>query len=122
MTKIPKKFEDCTHSSKRPQQKNRNAEAFYEQVKDGTQGRFCDKLYAVIDAYGHPLTRKMAARFAKMDSNQITQYVKILILEGKLLESKTKAPCAISGRNAYWLKVANPKPKQLEINDQTKSQ
>ncbi len=111
------RFESKLHSTIRHNQEPRETSklAFYHQIANGNQGRACDRLLTVIKEYGHPVTRQMAAKLSGYPINCITQYVKILILEKKLLESKVKSKCKLMKRQAYYLKVADPEIIQTKL-------
>ena len=97
-------YEGRTHSTKRPDQNVRSKEhhASSEFSSDKAE------LLSIMKSYGKPMTRLMIEEYSRFKANQITEHIKNLIIEGAILESKKKAPCAINGRNKYWLKVAEP--------------
>ncbi len=108
-------YEGRTHSPKHPNKEIKNTCAYFRQLTEGTQGRNCDKLYEVIKKFGQPVTRKMASKLTGFEINCITQYIKILILEGKLLESKEKMKCKVTKNLAHYLELAEVKPIQTEL-------
>ena len=116
ISQISEMYEGKLHSPKHPNKEVKNTFSYFQQIADGTQGRKCDKLYKVIKQYGQPVTRKMASKLTGFEINCITQYVKILILEGKLLESKEKRKCKVTKNLAYYLKLAEVKPIQTKLD------
>lgn len=113
-------YEGNLHSTQRNEQVNRDTSklAYFHQIANGNQGRACDRLLQVMKAYGKPVTRQMASKLSGYPINCITQYVKILILENKVIESTVKAKCKLMKRMAYYLKLVEPITDQSEITSQ----
>ncbi len=113
------KYESRSHTAKRhkPTVVDSSKEAFLNSNFQTDS----NELFAIMKILGRPTTRKEISTIKRITkdvpflSNQITQHVKTLINEGKILESKQKRPCPITGRNVYWLKVADSKPIQQEL-------
>jgi len=106
-------YEGRKHSTKRPVQNVRSSSK--EAFSKSNYATDAMELFEVIKSYGQPMTRLMIEEYSRFKSFQVTQHVSTLIEKGLLLESKKKAPCLISGRKKYWLKVAPSKGVQSQL-------
>ena len=107
-------YEGRSHSTRRPDQKVRDSS-----INPSTSlnsKRHSDQILDAMILHSKPTTRKQLTKITDFESNQVTAHVNTLIKEGKILESKQKAPCPITGNKVYWLKVAPKKGIQTELS------
>ncbi|MDA8692486.1 hypothetical protein N9L92_00375 [Saprospiraceae bacterium] len=110
---LPDKYEGRTHSTKRPDQNVRSSSKEAFSKSDFSSDAM--ELFDFMKGYGKPMTRLMIEEYTRFKSYQYTQHVSTLIAKGLLLESKKKAPCPISKRKKFWLKVAPKKATQTQL-------
>lgn len=93
-------------STPRPSQNVRSSssEAFYQKVESKSYGTETGQTRRAIAALGVG-TRLMVSRKANIPINKICQYVKILLQQGIIQESKEKRCCKITGNKAYYLRI-----------------
>lgn len=108
-------YEGRSHSTRRANQNTRSSskEAFASSDFRTDEA----ELMAYVEQYGSRLTRLMIETHTRFKANQVTQHVSTLIKKGKLLESKTKGRCPISGRMKYWIKSAELHNRQLKLSE-----
>ena len=100
-------FEPKPHSPKRENQNVRDSsiEAYQQHCDSGRKKKLETVVLLAIKEYDKPLTRKMLEGVTGLAPNFVSRYVNLLLSKGKILESKEKHPCKVTGSRVYYLKA-----------------
>ena len=100
-------YESKLHSTQREDQDVRDSsqEANLDSLKSGLKASKKEIVFNALKKHGAS-SRRMLSEITAEPVNVITQMVADLMDDNKILESRNKLACGVSGRNVYYLKVA----------------
>lgn len=78
--------------------------AYSDHKSSGAHFNCTEKTFQALLKIG-PASRRMLADSAGLPNHHITEYVKQLLLQNRIIEMADKMPCKISGRKVNYLKI-----------------
>ena len=79
-----------------------SAEAYEDRLTSGKHGSDTQAIEQYVLDHG-PVTRRMVSEALRIDTATVSGIVTPLVKTGMLVEVEEKAPCKVTGRNAFYL-------------------